>query len=719
MGRNVRFENRISSIRTERDVTKSFSTAVYIGTFVVAWALASSEVAPAADASISNACETTLGSQAHSDVGYGYTLNDLCVAIVEARGTQILISSAHTKDFGNPKNQISIIVDGNHKEIIDSTLCAPSFSTKQAFSAPMLATVLSALDSLPATIRPLHVALSDFRVAGSISLAKASFSYSLRLEYVAFCGDVNIRDTHFHEPLEIHRSVIVSQDDSSLEGIINGIGATFDADVLIENSRVGGVLLARGRVAQTLSVSGSQMGFFSMRETSAGRMAALKTVQSETIAQRAESGLSSSNDPSIQPLPKPLFGSYFDIVEAVVSGEAYADHLHTDGPIASNLARFGNLRLKNANIFSADFRQIRVDENVDLAGTTIGRGQPSVDVGCNFERSQHEFVDYVAFRGADIGKHLLLIDYIPSSRSTPTQSSSTRVLCLNEMKIGGRLDFRGFRGNKIDLRHSEIGAGLVFADDHGTIWQPEVSDTELRLEHSDIGTLFLGTDTPLPAKTHLVGAKIGGVRLTKVMDNGTRRWIPATMAAKKVGEFLDRIDFDLMGREAYRVFQDAFRSLGESEAVDALRLAEENRVTENSTGLHWIVRCIANALGGYGLAPDRTARIALVLIVIGGLVFRFSKAGCSFLGGRDPISTSTTTKCQRECNVRVNIWKTIDSLIFSFDRLIPILEISDEHKHITFFEQRWVRMYFVLHTIVGWLLAASLLAVASESLGLR
>ena len=68
--------------------------------------------------------------------------------------------------------------------------------------------------------------------------------------------------------------------------------------------------------------------------------------------------------------------------------------------------------------------------------------------------------------------------------------------------------------------------------------------------------------------------------------------------------------------------------------------------------------------------------------------------------------------------VRLWPWLIFATLVLSLDRLIPLVSISAPHKKLTFRRQRWVRVYFVFHSLLGFLLAGTVVATVSKSVGL-
>lgn len=688
---------------------------VFLLAIVMALAVADFETVQANDGFASLACSAGFEEQASDGSKTVGALLELCQRVLRARPGNSMVTVSSPEAAQKLKSQINKVISGDALTAVSPSVCSMSDinSVPTTIDGTELGNFLKVLSTLSDAIRPTEVALSSFRVMGSFSVPVGVLTLSIRFEHVIFCGHVNFRGVEFKKHVGIQKALILSAPNGSLEGIFNATRATFGSDVLIEDSRIGAVVIPRASVAGVLSVSGSQLGFFTMRESRAERFTTLKTVQSKAIFKRAKRALAAGDDDALYPFPNAILDSYFDMLDTRIEGEVYGDELRTDGPIASQSARFRNLRFRRADIFAADFRGIVVEQDIDLAGATIGRVGGTRVVECDFQKSWHQSIDYVSFRGARVGRNILFVDDERNNGEKPIPSTSFRMVCLNEMEVGGRVDLRGFTGSRLDLGRSEVGKGVILANEERSIWQPEDNVAELRLEQSVLGGLYLANITPFPEQTWLSGAVISRIGMTVFDDKGSRRGALAVEAAEHISGFLNRMPAHLAQRESYRTFQNAFREAGEWEAVVTLRLAEEKRVTEDAEGLRWLARKVAYMLGGHGLAPEHTALFALIVVVVGTCVFRFSKAGKSFLYPKDPAGWNARRR------VGVTAWKFFDAVIFSIDRLIPIVEINKLHREVVFESERWVRTYFVVHAVLGWLLAAAVLGVAAESLGLQ
>ena len=661
-------------------------------------------------------CEAALKEYADKEVTGGITYPMLCAELQAGFKSGSVIwdsigpeGSIRSESLAN--GPVPALLDDHRVEH-----CGPS-RHHRTWTGAGFSALLTALAHFPEEIRPRSFKVGNFRVLGTTSVNNSILPFALELTDAVFCGHVTFRNTRFLQSLDMRNVVIVAGAGKKEEGVINLNGATFDAGVRIEKSYTGGILISRAEVADSLSLSGSVFGFVSAQESTMSRLSLHKSKQRVVVAQRAIADLR-RNGSVLEPFPVGLFGSYIDLVRAEVKGTLYGDHLHTDGAVVAQAARFGNLRLKSASLFAADFRQIRVGQDVDLAGATIGRGEPALEVGCDFERSMRKNVDFVAFRGAEIGGNFLLVDYEPFGKTSSEPSMSERVLCLNEMYVEGRLDLRGFRGSRVDLRWSTIESGLFLAQESGALWTPDFARAELRLDNSRIDTLYLANVTPFPRKTGLGGAMFRRVRGTRIDEKDERRPMTSVETAEEVARFVSLIPFESVGREGYRALQEPFRMAGEEEAFRRLALAEEQRVTEMAEGIYWLWRVLTYALSGHGLRPERTLLCALLVSTVGAYVFMTSVEGRKFLERLDVGKFRLDSRKDALLNPNYE-WYFVNAWIFSWDRMMPIVDISRSHRALTFRNSPWVRAYFAGHVMVGWLLAGAAFGVVSEQLGLR
>ena len=314
----------------------------------------------------------------------------------------------------------------------------------------------------------------------------------------------------------------------------------------------------------------------------------------------------------------------------------------------------------------------------------------------------------------------LLVDLLLPGNSDAINSHSAQRLCLNEMEIDGRVDLRGYSGNSVDLRNSNIRLGLILQDTHvDSKWEPDWGEAELLLDNARIGALSLGRNVPLPRYTRVSGTSIGHLRVVTTAQSGMRSLMNAQASAKLVKSWIDKFPFELAGREAYHVFQEVYSSSGEKEAVRTLRLAEEQRVTKEmkDRSIRYWWRQFVNVLSGYGYAPENTMICALFLVGFGAIVFYKSEEGMDFLLAYESHEPKMSVQTNRRKFLRFS-YRICDSIVFSLDRMIPILEIRETHKYIGFNAERCIRIYFVGHTILGWILSATLLGVIAKTFGL-
>ena len=300
----------------------------------------------------------------------------------------------------------------SHDRRVVSHLCtsrnAPTVKGKE------LAVLLEAVAALPSTLRPGEVYLRGFRVVGPLRIIKQTIPYNLNVEAAVFCGNVELAESTFDGELTFSRTLFLSKmkgaDNMYVEGIVNATGTEFQSNLYFHHSRIGGIDAEKANVRGYFSVSDSIIGFLSMRDARISMFSAQNTTQSGYVSGRAEAGLVANNtlvkmeegatsstrenrklevslsQPRILSQHIDLFGSYINMIGTVVDGMVFGDNLYTDGPIVAVDGRFGIIRFRNANVFGANFGNVVVDGDIDMAGTTIGRNSHAMEIDCDFQQ---------------------------------------------------------------------------------------------------------------------------------------------------------------------------------------------------------------------------------------------------------------------------------------------------------------------------------------------
>jgi hypothetical protein len=135
----------------------------------------------------------------------------------------------------------------------------------------------------------------------------------------------------------------------------------------------------------------------------------------------------------------------------------------------------------------------------------------------------------------------------------------------------------------------------------------------------------------------------------------------------------------------YQQLASVLRAQGRPDTADEVLYAGKQRERAQSSFPSDLGLTASWLVIGYGYHKLNSACWALVFLVIGFLVVRFS-------GGGKRISYSYDVK----------------PLAYSFDLLLPSIRLREKHYQIDL--NGWVQNYFYLHKIMGYVLAAFLIA---------
>ncbi len=630
--------------------------------------------------------------------------SDLPIHVVNAEFSSVL--KAETEKVRKQKSAKTLAAD----------YCDASRRVKFGISAESLAALVEKIAKLPSINRPTTLSLQGLLLFGDFSLINKDLPFGLTFENAIFCGHVNLYGTSVPRSVILRTVLVLSGPNAKVEGVINANGTSVGADLIVEDSHIGAVLASRSTVRGRLSLAGTRFGYADFSGTSALALAVPKSVQSNDVVQRVKDNVPELAQ-KMRPIKEFFLSGFIHLVDAKIEGEFYGDDLVTDGPVSSQFASYRNVRLKGAKLRALDFRHVTVQLDVDLARSTIGGESELDERGCFFERSDSvKSLDFVSFRNARIGGNLLITAGSERNNTKIVPASSKKLICINQTHVGGNLDLTGFEGDRVDLRHSQIGNALVLAADTGLVYRSNPKTGSLNLANARMEAFHVASNVVLPENTIVSGAQIGSVYVS-ILDRGSLRGAKGAEAENTVVALLATIPFENIGRGGYRVFRDAFRKVAQEDAANTVSLAEEKRVTtDDSKGWRWLTRKMSYVLGGYGLRPDFTFRIALIAITIGAVVFRYSSEGRIFLFAQSNPQASLGIYRTAKFTT---FWSWFDAVIFSVDRLIPIVTINKKHGDLQFLSSAPVRAYFVFHNVLGWLLGATVFLVISESLGFK
>lgn len=303
------------------------------------------------------------------------------------------------------------------------------------------------------------------------------------------------------------------------------------------------------------------------------------------------------------------------------------------------------------------------------------------DIGGLMDLRGSVFKSVVNIRRAKLGKSLL-------ARSGATFMND---FILQAVEVGGIVDLTGsrFEGG-VDLSNSTISEDLAIGKDVSTAsWSASIpctswaGGTSIRLTNAQIYAL---RDSPCdevslshwPSKTLLTGLRYSLLSGANQAD--------ASVVASRDADWLIR--WLGLQREyspdPYRQMADVLTTFGYLESARKVLIASKDRefaeaknyLRKFTLGTQWLFI-------HYGYGFWRVAAWMLFFVALGGEVLRRS-------------------------NQRPDLDTVVARMFYSFDRLIPVVKLSESH-----FQPELTggtRHYFFVHTIAGFVLAAYLIA---------
>ncbi len=146
---------------------------------------------------------------------------------------------------------------------------------------------------------------------------------------------------------------------------------------------------------------------------------------------------------------------------------------------------------------------------------------------------------------------------------------------------------------------------------------------------------------------------------------------------------------EIYSRQPYRQLELTLRSVGRNSEANAIAIMSKDREREGEPALQQASSWVHKLTVGYGYRPHYAGIFALVLIVVG-----------TFFAGRVPSSSAAPSR-----------------LILSMQRLIPLVSFGEAYSKVDTTSTavpRGVRWYFYIHSILGYILAAFLLAALTR-----
>jgi len=268
------------------------------------------------------------------------------------------------------------------------------------------------------------------------------------------------------------------------------------------------------------------------------------------------------------------------------------------------------------------------------------------------------------------------------------RNSNFETVRLRNARIGGDLAFEGpkvrsepSRFRKLDLEGARIEQALILGSAwYGPINWPaeasmnlaEVSVRHLQDGFTDCADLGLECSSKWPRQVTFAGFDF---QKLLAWDN--------EMAARPASWWLAQLDAqERIIPASYRQLAAAFSALGYGDKAKEVWYAGRNRELRSAHGFSKASLWLQRIFIGYGFRPWYSAFWALGLVFLGASLLRFSNQG------------------------KKN--KMPYGIAYSFDMLLPIVKLREFHYTVDL--HGWVRYYFYLHKLMGYVLASFLIA---------
>ena len=567
--------------------------------------------------------------------------------------------------------------------------------------------------------QPKVVRFSNLRVNGPFNAPSAIITYKLVFDHVVFCGPVNFSNSAMAGILKFTRSIFVAGPGETAEGIFRADGLKSTAEIMIDHSRAGGIILGGAQISR-IGITESAFGHVSAFDVTADDLAFHNSRQFQSIFIRTRKwlGLLAAADANqyaaiMDAYPLDFFASNIDLWGLKLGNLFYSDRLIVDGALTALDAEIPTVRLHAAVLPAVDFRRLDADR-VELFGAALGQSGNRRD--CEIDRAFRYDVDFVSFQGADVsGEFLLHPQPLNNEDTDERQAAVTRgLVCLNELRVGGDFDLSAVSAEQIDLRRTTVDATLSLASEiYGTATFLS-SDSFLDMRGMQIKEISMSSSLVMPVRVRMAQSSIRGYVF---IDDPNANLGDANSLANLIAliKTIANVEERIL---AYQVFETTLRDAGQSIASSSLYFLREYSLTRSMEwGFRRLTRHIAEILGGYGTKPGRTVVVAAIATLIGAAFAWRSTEGWWFLM-RQALSHRALRRRSQNCRMWLRLWLIFDALVLSLDRLIPLVSISRPHKDLVFRKQRGIRAYFVLHAILGFMLAGATVATIARSIGL-
>jgi hypothetical protein len=371
------------------------------------------------------------------------------------------------------------------------------------------------------------------------------------------------------------------------------------------------------------------------------------------------------------------YPSAIDLRNSKISGSLQlAESRFEDSLFLSNASISGDLELRDSYFGNAlDFENATVGAAINLARSHFREGFMVNMRGVEANGS-------IALDESKFGGVVDLTEAVLNNSLGAEKATFLGDVYLSSAQVGGAVDLTGARiQGDFHMSRARVDGALILGGSPPTSWG------EGRALYLD-GATVQGLDDDRhawPQRIFMSDFMFDGLRTTGDSRDG--------FIDRDSGWYEDWLRRDPgFCRMVYTQLETSLRAVGRSSEADAIgmdRVEQEYRKASNAV---FPLALVHYATVGYGYQPERIIPWIVNLIVLGAIVALFlplqamNKAGASSL------------------------------VIFSTHRLIPLISFGHVYANVDVSSQevdRWVRRYFYLHSILGYVLAAILVTAVA------
>ncbi|HRB14790.1 MAG TPA: hypothetical protein PK224_03280 [Nitrospira sp.] len=421
------------------------------------------------------------------------------------------------------------------------------------------------------------------------------------------------------------------------------------------------------------------------------------------------------------------------------------EQIHTDSTVSLSGSHFsGDVDISNANIriglkmVDATFMK-PLDMRGIRAGAIIGRNSRYTDIellgGSKIERNVEldgaEVSGVLDIRALEVNGNIFLRGGGKFNRVIIRSTKVQGGLELDESAYKGHVEMTGLQtnggvsvtgitGTSMKISNSSIGGDLNLIA--SSLTSLSLSETSIRGEFVLAGSSFksalhwnkngrismINTDTGafriyypddnekaqavIPSKVGLTGftySRISGTANTDIAKGNA----PELIGADAMGKWLlGQLPYS---RQSYQHLANVLRTSGYVEKANDVLFESRNREYYVAEGLQKVSLWLEWVLIGYGYRIYLSFFWAIGLILVGATILWISRQGVAkqIPFARYPFGY---------------LIYGLDLIFFSFDMLLPIIKLREQHYSIDLVG--WVRYYFYFQKVAGWILGSFIVA---------